>query len=57
MHDATIERPMTRAEARRMQLRTGLFQRRGLDEGQAQELAQRCLLRDRDPVRRPALVH
>ncbi len=37
----------TDAEIRRFQAREGLFRRRGLNEGEAEQLAEKCLERDR----------
>ena len=47
---------MNTAEINRMVLRIGMFQRRGLQLLQAESLADRCMLRDRDIDARRACI-
>ena len=47
---------MNTAEINRMVLRIGMFQRRGLELLQAEALADRCMLRDRDSDDRRACI-
>ena len=47
---------MNTAEINRMALRIGMFQRRGLELLQAEALADRCMLRDRDIDARRACI-
>ncbi len=44
------------AEIKRLVLRIGMFQRRGLSESRAEWLADRCMLRDRDTDDRRACI-
>lgn len=44
------------AEIKRLVLRIGMFQRRGLSESRAEWLADRCMLRDRDMDDRRACI-
>ena len=63
MSDATADEfcwphssAMNTAEINRMVLRIGMFQRRGLSESQAEDLSDRCMLRDRDIDARRACI-
>lgn len=47
---------MNTTEINRMSLRIGMFQRRGLELLQAEALADRCMLRDRDMDDRRACI-